>query len=401
MSEESASLRVPDHVPPGRVRDFDMYHFPDGKQGLMECTAEIVGNEAPQVFYTPWNGGHWVIAGYESLSNASKDTDIFSSRPYTIPTYDEALLKPILLDPPEHGIYRDVLNGFFTPRAALNMAQQIRSSAIELIDAISEHDRCDFVEAMSGLLPVTVFLDLLGLPLEKLGDYRRAVKTIVGNADLEAKRKAAAWVEEELSSAIADRQWVPREDLISAMLGVEIKGRKPTAADMLNLCTNLFQAGLDSVTGSMSWGIRHLAENPALQDWARANPNKIRELTEELLRRYSVNQTARTVTRDVEFDGVSFRKGDRVLLLIAGANIDPTIFDDPLQVDPGRTKRPNLAFGAGPHRCVGAHLARTELQIAYEEWLKRIPRFRLDAEKPPVYNGGHVFAINHLWLRWD
>ena len=211
----------------------------------------------------------------------------------------------------------------------------------------------------------------------------------------------ADWIINELSEAIRDHQRNPREDLISELIDAEIEGRKASFEETLNFCMMLFAAGLDTVTVSLSYGVRHLAEDANLQTWARANPNKVQELTEEMLRRYSAAQPGRTVTRDVVMDNVTLKKGDRVLLLVAGANLDPDAFDSPLAVIPGRPKTPHLAFNVGPHRCVGMHLARVELQIAYEEWLARIPTFRLDPDCASSSSGGHVLSLNSLGLRWD
>jgi len=402
MDEQGGRLAdMPDHVPADRVMDFDMYRPSPGRRDMMDTVAALVA-DAPGVFYTPRNGGHWVISGYEAFSAAARDTETFSSFPYTIPTYkDEQPLAPLLVDPPEHSAYRAVLNRLFTPKAAIALSAVIRQSAVELIDAVVENGRCDFVESISELLPVSVFLELFGLPRERLHEYRHAIKTYLGSPDLEKKREMAAWMVAELSEAIRDHEANPREDLISALINSDLDGRKTTFETTLNFCMMLFAAGLDTVTVSLSYGIRHLAEHPEIQDWARANPRKIPDLADELLRRYSAAQPGRTVTRDIILDNVTLKKGDRVLLLAAGANLDEAIFDAPTSVIPDRPKKPHVAFNMGPHRCVGMHLARVELQIAYEEWLARIPPFRIDPDCEQNASGGHVLALNRFGLRWD
>ena len=398
---ESVMANVPEHVPAERVRDFDIYSPTEGQRDMMGSVASVVA-DAPKIFFTARNGGHWVIAGYDVLAAAARDTETFSSFPYTIPTYaDEQPLAPLLVDPPLHSAHRVVLNRMFTPKRAVALASEIRGSAVTLIEAAAGLGRCDFVKSISELLPVSVFLRLFGLPHERLHEYRHAIKTYLGSADVEDKRKMADWIINELSEAIRDHQRNPREDLISELIDAEIEGRKASFEETLNFCMMLFAAGLDTVTVSLSYGVRHLAEDANLQTWARANPNKVQELTEEMLRRYSAAQPGRTVTRDVVMDNVTLKKGDRVLLLVAGANLDPDAFDSPLAVIPGRPKTPHLAFNVGPHRCVGMHLARVELQIAYEEWLARIPAFRLDPDCASSSSGGHVLSLNSLGLRWD
>jgi cytochrome P450 len=392
---------VPAHVPSDRIFDFDLYRVAPGRKDLMDSVAAL-RTKAPGIFFTPLNGGHWVIVGYKLLTEAAKATGIFSSSPYTIPDYpDEPPLAPLLLDPPVHTVYRNVLQRVFTPSAALALRENIRSNAISLIDAVAGNGRCDFVASIAEQLPVSVFLGLLGLPITRLHEYRAAVKAFLGSADIESKRRAAAWIEDELSSAIRERQRSARSDLISELLGADLGGRAPIFEEMVNFCMMLFAAGLDTVTVSMSYGMRHLAEDQELQSWARANPHKITELTEELLRRYSAAQPGRTVTRDVEIDQVLLKKGDRVLLLCAGADLDPQVFEAPERVDPERPKKPHLAFNVGPHRCVGMHLARVELQMVYSEWISRIPPFRIDSSVTQAFTGGHVLSMNNLGLRWD
>jgi cytochrome P450 len=393
-------LPVPDHVPQDRVVDYDVYHFPEGKRGMMEHTADVM-TKAPGVFFSPRNEGHWLLADYDSVHDAIRDTATFSSQPYIIPACDEPPLWPLFLNPPEHAPFRAIMDRFFTPRTAMSMADHIRTTAIDLIEAVRPDGYCEFVDSVAELLPVSVFLDLLGLPREMIKDYRSAAKIIVGSTDSQEKEKTFMWVQQELAASIAERRRKPREDMITSLMDCEVNGHKLTDEEILNLCLNLFSAGLDSVTVTMSYGVQHLAQNGQLQSWARENPARIPELAEELLRRYSVNQSGRTVTRDVDFHGVHMKKGDRVMLLISAANFDPAAFDNPLAVNPDREKRPHLAFGAGPHRCVGAHLARVELRILYEEWLARIPTFRPDPDKQPEYRGGSVFAVHNLWLRWD
>ena len=163
----------------------------------------------------------------------------------------------------------------------------------------------------------------------------------------------------------------------------------------------IFRAGLDTASVSLSYGIRHLAEDKKLQSRVRREPALIGKLVEELLRRFSAAQPGRTLTRDITFEGVELKKNDRVFFMIAAANLDPSTFEDPLMVSLDRPNLPHLAFNVGPHRCVGMHLARVELQIAYEELLARLPQFRLDGERVVTASGGHVFALNEVWLRWD
>jgi cytochrome P450 len=170
--------------------------------------------------------------------------------------------------------------------------------------------------------------------------------------------------------------------------------------DMEDYGVMLFIAGLDTVMNGMGIGVRHLAMNPDLQDKLRADPTLIANATEEMLRRFTFTVPTRRVTKDVVFQGVEMKKGDVCDLFLPGADLDPARFDQPETYDLGR-EAVHIAFGVGPHRCLGSHLARIELQIMYEELLATLPRFRLDPEKPPRFHGGAVMGPENVDLVWD
>jgi len=163
----------------------------------------------------------------------------------------------------------------------------------------------------------------------------------------------------------------------------------------------LFLAGLDTVMNGIGLGVRHLATDPALQDRLRKNPELSQDLTEELLRRYTFTVPVRMAAKDTEWHGAPIKARERVLMLLGGADLDTGRFADPERTDIDREDKVHIAFGTGPHRCVGSHLARIELQILYEELLAGLPTFRLDPENPPQFHGGNVIGLNSLNLVWD
>ncbi len=148
----------------------------------------------------------------------------------------------------------------------------------------------------------------------------------------------------------------------------------------------------------MGFGMTYLADDAALQERLRAQPELIPEAVEEFLRKYAVAMPGRTVTRDAEFGGVRVRAGERVMLMFPGGNTDPKIFADAERFDLDRENKLHLSFNSGPHRCVGSHLARLELRVLYEEWFKRMPNVRLDPDSPPVYRTGVTLAVHKLPL---
>lgn len=399
MASATMMLPVPAHVPPGRVRYFDIFRHGAATDMIEAAAQQSHGNE--KIFFTPLNGGHWVVAGYDAAVAAGRDVEHFSNKPYTVPTFlDEPPLLPLFTDPPVHTAYRTVLNRIFTPASAVSMAASIRTTAQKLIGDIAKGKSCEFIGAFAELFPVSVFLDLLGLPKRNLPEYRDAVKTYLSAPELAGKARAGEWIAAQLSDVIRQRQARPADDVISKLISSEVDGRPATLDEALNMTMLLFTAGLDTVTVSMSYGIRYLAQHQDLQRQAREGGVDIGDLAEELLRRFSPAQPGRTVAADVDLDGVRLKKGGRVYVMLTAANLDSEIFADPLEVRFDRARKPHLAFNVGPHRCVGMHLARVELKIAYEEWLARIPQFRV-AQGMIKSTGGHVLSIDRLWLGWD
>jgi cytochrome P450 len=170
---------------------------------------------------------------------------------------------------------------------------------------------------------------------------------------------------------------------------------------MEDYCVLLFIAGLDTVINGMGFAVRHLAMNPDLQDKLRAEPELITEAVEEMLRRYSFAIPMRRVTKDTVLAGRQLNAGDVMALFIPGSGLDAREFVSPEQFDLARETKVHLAFGAGPHRCLGAHLARVELQVLYQQLLKRLPSWRLDPDKPAKFHSGNIIAVDSLPIRWD
>ncbi|RYD95278.1 MAG: cytochrome P450 [Sphingomonadales bacterium] len=188
---------------------------------------------------------------------------------------------------------------------------------------------------------------------------------------------------------------------MSRLMEHQIDGRDFTIEELVDYGLLLFIAGLDTVANSLVFGMRHLAGDPALQQRLRADPSRIPDAVEELLRRYGVVTVMRLVTRDADFGGVRLKGGDRVMLMLAAANLDPNSFPDPASFDLDRENKVHVTFNAGPHRCVGSHLARLELRVFYEEWFRRMPDVRLDPDGRPAFRAGLTLALDRLPLLWD
>lgn len=403
----------PDHVADELVYDFDMYHDPALNENAPERLVDIATN-APPVFWTPHNGGMWFVTRFRLVTEAGRNWEAFSSEPFT-PEEAEAIRAalppdeqiyqpvPILLDPPIHTKFRKPLNLVFAPKAMMAMQDSIRALAVELIEKVRDQGRCEFMSAIGEPMPVQVFLEMFGLPLERQDEFRRIVREHLSEdfgefGDQQRKLREMADV---MKDTLLDRQENPTGDLISRLWQTDVDGRPLTLEDMQNYCILLFIAGLDTVMNAMGYGVRHMAANPDLQEELRADPSLIPEATEELLRRYSFVNSMRRAGKDMTFAGAEIKQGERVVLYNPAANVDPEEFPDPGTFDLHRENKAHVTFASGPHRCLGSHLARIELQTLYEEMLKRLPPFRLDPDNPVTYRCGPVIGPRHVHIIWD
>jgi cytochrome P450 len=256
--------------------------------------------------------------------------------------------------------------------------------------------------AVAEPLPVTIFLRIFGLPVERQRQYRDLVKIFFSETgrEPEAIHARLREVANIMTDTILERRKNPQDDVISLLWNSEFNGQPATLYDIENYCVMLFAAGLDTVMSGMGLGICHLARDLKLQARLRANPEEIPNASEELLRRYTFTLPPRYVAKDCEFQGVPLKKGEMALLFLPAADLDPEAFEHADTFDMDREQKTHIAFGIGPHRCLGSHLARMELNILYEEILARLPEFRLDPDKPPHYHGGNVWGPEELHLVW-
>ncbi len=410
----SEAVPQPGHIPDSVVYDFDMFLDPAYLIDPHKRVLDLV-EHAPPVFWTPRNGGHWILQGHAANFEAARDTESFSSEimphemiekilsqlPRDMPHIPRAY--PINLDPPMHAKYRMPLQRVFSPKTINALAGSIRELAGELIDEMVGQGHCEFMTAVAEPLPVQVFLKMLGLPLERLPEYRELVREHLGQSHGDAASAIAQLqkVAAAMRDTILERREHPKDDIISMLWQIEIDGKPTTLEDQENYGVLLFIAGLDTVMQGIGLGVRHLAQDFALQDQLRANPALIADATEELLRRYTFTVPPRRVNRDMVFQNVAMKKDDRAMLFLPGADLDSTEFPDAGHFDLQREGKPHIAFNAGIHRCLGSHLARVELNIVYEEVLARLPRFWLDPERPAKFKGGHVIGVEELHLLWD
>jgi cytochrome P450 len=243
---------------------------------------------------------------------------------------------------------------------------------------------------------------MLGLPVAEAGKFVGWNNVLLrAYDDPERRRQAGIEINAYLRDLVADRAAEPRDDLISTLLAGNVDGRPVTREEVHNFTFLLFVAGLDTVTAALAFAFRFLAENAAHRRQLVDNPDLVTGAAEELLRVHSFVNTARTVVTDTEIFGVRMKTGDRLLASTTMAAMDSDEFTDPFTVRFDRPLNRHLAFGAGPHRCAGSHLAREELVAALEEFHRRIPDYRVTPGATIRTHGGGSMGMDHLPLTWD
>jgi cytochrome P450 len=353
---------------------------------------------------TPENRG-WMLTRFEEIREAFQRPKTFSSSA-VIPSAPEPTYKliPEMIDPPEHTAWRKALGAIFGPKAVEQFDPWVRERAVSLVEGLADRGACEFVVEFAQQFPNSVFLDILGLPQAELPFFVSSVDKIMhGNhsdpADAQRSADTMLEVSQYFSELVAQRRKSPKDDLISTAIGFELDGKSPTDADLLSLLVFLFIAGLDTVAIQLSYSFLHLATHPADQQRVVADPTSIPGYVEDLLRVYSFVSPARKVMHDIDFNGCPIKAGEMVYLPLSAANRDAREFPSPQTVDADRINNRHIAFGAGPHRCLGSHLARRELRIALEEWHRRIPSYAVDEGAVLMESGQQIGLIN-LPLHW-
>jgi cytochrome P450 len=348
----------------------------------------------------------WYLLRYADIRAALQDYELFSSRSVQYVGDSPQRMLPEELDPPEHAKYRRLLNAPLSPSAIRTREEQIRTLCVTLIDEIAPRGKCDFLTGFAQRLPTTIFLDLMGLPAGKATEFIARAQTVLhvtGEQDPDFSQRATAAMEiiADIGAAVASRRETPRDDMISRLVTSTVDDRLLTDDELYQLGFLLYLAGLDTVANVLTYSFRFLAGRPDLRSLLRDEPDKIPHAVEEFLRLFSIASTVRVVTGDTMFAGCPMKAGDRVVLPTASAGRDGAQFPDPDEFRLDRVPNAHLAFGAGPHRCAGAHLARLELRIALEEWHRRIPDYQLADDKPVTEYVGAVAGLTALPLRWQ
>ncbi len=394
LSTQRPIAKIPPHVPPDRVIDFDAALDPGLKVDVFRRLAEV-RDQSPPIAFSPYNGGHWLVFDTELIRSVLLNPAIFTSTHISTGSIERGgpPMIPLGMDPPEHGPWRVVLTRHLGPSRVRELEGFIRAKAEELIASVAAQATCDFVKDVAEPFPISVFMALMGLPTERFPEFRQLAVTVLSNSSVNAEAPEVVDANQRiiaiLGEVIAERSQSPRDDLISALMAEEVNGQPIQGPELMSMCYLLFLGGLDTVTNALSFGIRYLAQHPTMLASLRANPEGLADAIEDLLSLTAFVNTNRMVTAETELGGVVMKPGDVVWNITwAGCNDAQGLVRQQSQP----------AFGGGPHICAGMHLARLELRIFYQTWLRHITDFGLQEDSPAVMKGGSIMEIKSLPL---
>jgi cytochrome P450 len=352
------------------------------------------------------DGAMVIVGGDAEVRHVLTHPEIFSSGIDAVAIGQVRPLIPLQIDPPHHRNYRKLLDPIFAPRQVALLEDRTRDLVRELVGAVVDDGACNFHAAVAEPLPTTVFLQLLGLPLERAREFidlkdgiiRPPVSTHEERVEYTARvgQKIYAVLQEAIDQRLERRA----DDFLSMFLDAEVEGHRLSVEDVLDIGYLFFLAGLDTVTASLDCMLSYLAEHPDQRRRLVDDPSLIPHAVEEMLRwETPVQGVVRITTEDTDIGGCPVGKGRVVSVVLGSANTDERAWPEVDTIDFDREGNRHIAFGGGAHRCLGSHLARMELRVALEEWHRAIPDYRLRDGIVLRYSQG-LRAVENLELVW-
>ncbi|MCW2494473.1 cytochrome P450 [Jatrophihabitans sp.] len=396
----------PAHVPEHLVVDYD--NLGDQRIDAVQEAARGWRSEKGSVVWSDHNGGYWIVMGADDLRRGLVETETFDSASRGIKMVEIAGRDPLIpneLDGTEHTKYRRLLNPFFAPRRMRLLEEQVRKAAQDLLAGIAPTGRCDVVSEYARPLASSMFLSLVDWPLEDRELLERLVTLQVNGIpgstpeenlriQTEALHELAAYCEHQVTS----RRENPRDDLTTQLINATVDGEPVPQDRLVGMLPPMVAGGLDTTQSVTSQTIRHFAEHPALQDRLRDESTPITDVVEEALRYFAPVGPLRAAIQDTELAGTQIKAGDRLHFMSQLANRDPQEFGDPDELQLDRETNRHLAFGLGPHRCIGAALGRVVLAVALEEFHNAVPSYQLVSADSQL---GAVWSMKTVVVEWD
>ncbi len=369
----------------------------------------------PQVPFATSGGGYYALVRHADVVEASRNPDVFSSGKgatslVDLPVeFNEYFGSMINMDDPRHARLRRIVSRAFTPGMIRKFEDDVQQVAARIVDDLLETGPCDFVEHVAARLPLTIVCQMMGIPDSSYATVLHDTNVILSGNDpdiisenpdeavgqiLTAGAELAALVTELCAARLQE----PRDDLITALATANIDGEQLSSSELASFFILLVVAGNETTRNAISHALILLTGHPDQRALLMADPGaRLGGAVEEIVRHASpVMFMRRTLTRDYAMNGQDYREGDKVALFYWSANYDETVFADPARFDITRSPNPHVGFGAaGPHFCLGAHLARREISVALRELLGRVPGIHA-ASPPDRLLSSFINGIKHL-----
>ncbi|HKS43603.1 MAG TPA: cytochrome P450 [Amycolatopsis sp.] len=385
-------------------------------------TEPVSWQEEHEVLDWPAGPGYWAITRYADVKHVLRTPEIFSSwlgaTQIRDPEPDDlAFIRRMILnmDPPDHQRLRRIVSGVFTRRRLAQFADRIADRARELLAAVAPRGHCDLPVEVTDDYPLMNLADLLGVPPADRGLLLGWTNRVIGYQDPEHAEvvrgpdgkpinpRSPAMLSDMFAYAqqlAAEKRKHPADDLMTALVHASVDGRALDDAELEMFFFLVVIAGNDTVRSALPGGVLALAEHPEQYRRLRRRPELLPAAIEEMLRWHPPVLTfRRTAARDTELSGQRVRAGDKVVVYFASAHFDERAFPDPSTFDIAREPNDHLAFGQGPHLCLGAQFGRIQLQVFFREFLAQLPEVRIDGEARHL-TSNFINGITHLPLRW-
>jgi cytochrome P450 len=399
---------------PTRVQ-FDR-HAPTYKDEFADITRDLQ-SRCPLAFSETY-GGHWVASGQAEVFEIARRADVLSNdrdvknerKGYAgisipSPSFEDYPVRTgfLEMDPPEQRDYRDVLNPYLSPRAAMRWQPMVDDLTRACLDEVIESGRIDFVDDLANIVPAVLTLALMGLPLADWPVYcepaHAQVYTKPGSPDHPRVMKQTYDMVLTLGQGLQQIKQDRRPGLVLALADCTVNGETPPDEDIMGVLSLLIGGGFDTTTALTAHALEWLEQHPDQRERLRGDlPGLLNSATEEFLRFYTpAPGDARTITQDVEMCGARFTEGDRIWISWAMANRDPQVFPDPDELQLDRKNNRHSSFGLGIHRCIGSNVARMQFKAMLTAVLDRLPDYVVDPAETVHYDSiGVINGMKHL-----
>jgi cholest-4-en-3-one 26-monooxygenase len=351
--------------------------------------------------------GFWAVTRYDDVLRLSTDRRLSSAGGRSTvgtPAQPDAVVADVLVvtDPPKHTQLRTIVNKAFTPRIVASLETYVQSVVDRIVDGLVQKKNCDFATEVAAQIPFNVICELLGAAEEDRGSLAHAVGHFMeSNTHTNAPVRGDFELGRYFLDLAEQRRHEPGEDLVSRLVVAEVEGESLSNADILALCSLLFIAGSETTMNGISGGLLAFVKNPAQRDRIEQDRSLWSKAVEEILRWVSpvLNGMVRTATEDIDVRDVTIKAGDKVTLWYPSANRDEEVFADPFVFDIARDPNPHITFGAGPHFCLGASLARLEIRVTLETVFERFGEIGFAGDVTRLRSNVSN-AIEHLPIRF-